>query len=245
MNATPRIHLPDAAAGCELELPPTVAHHLLHVLRLRSGAALGVFDGAGNEYDGRLASSGRDTARIAVGELIRHEAEPALAITLVPAVARATRMEWMLEKTVELGAAEIRPVLTARGKVRLDAERADRRRGHWQAVLASAAAQCGRARLPLLASAVPFAEAAREIHAESRIVLLPDAERELASFPNPGSSLALFVGPESGFSAEETQTLLAAGWQAARLGPRTLRTETAGPAALAAAQALWGDWRTR
>lgn len=243
MHATHRIHLPDAAAGCELELPPAAAHHLTRVLRLRTGAALAAFDGEGNEYHARIESAGSTAVRVSVGELIRHEPEPALAVTLALAVSRATRMEWTLEKAVELGAAEILPVLTARGKVRLDAERAARRHDHWQAVLTAAAAQCGRARLPRLAPAVSFARAVREISAQSRIVLLPDAERELTSFPDPGDSLALFVGPESGFDAEETQALRAAGWQAARLGPRTLRAETAGPAALAVVQALWGDFR--
>lgn len=240
MSHASRLYLPDAAPGREFALPAAAAHHLLRVLRLRAGAVIGVFDGAGNEYHGRLA--GRGAARVSVGELIRREPEPALAITLAPAVSRATRMEWTLEKAVELGVAEIRPVLTARGKVRFDAERAERRLEHWRAVVIAAATQCGRARLPRLAQPIPFPDAVREIHAQGRIALLPDAERELASFPAPGSSLALFVGPESGFGAQEADALLAAGWQAARLGPRILRTETAGPAALAVVQALWGDW---
>ncbi|MGH8273093.1 MAG: 16S rRNA (uracil(1498)-N(3))-methyltransferase [Gammaproteobacteria bacterium] len=243
MQSIPRVYLPNIAPGDERALPATVSHHLRRVLRLKPGAPIHVFDGDGNEYRAQLQSGERGAAGVAIEAVIRHEAEPVLAIALAPSISRATRMEWTLEKAVELGAAAIHPVLTARGKVRLDAARTERRLAHWQAIIIAAAEQCGRARLPYLAAPAPLPDVLQNLRAQSRIVLLPDAQKPLPSLPEPQTSLALLTGPESGFDDDEEERIAAAGWQAARIGPRTLRTETAGPAALAAVQALWGDWR--
>jgi 16S rRNA (uracil1498-N3)-methyltransferase len=243
MKAIPRVYLSHAAPGDRRVLGRSRSHHLSHVLRLAPGAPITVFDGEGGEYEARLEGGERGEARIAVGPAIREEAPPALAITLVPAISRATRMEWTLEKAVELGAAAIQPVFTARSKVRLDSTRAARRLEHWQGVVVAAASQCGRARLPRLSAPIPLGEALAAIDTQ-RIALLPEADSALTSLPAPQACLAILVGPEGGFETAEKDRIAAAGWQAVRLGPRTLRTETAGPAALAAVQALWGDWRS-
>lgn len=242
MVHVPRIYLAAAAADTSHPLPDAQAHHLLRVLRRRPGAAVLVFDGAGREFSGRLAGSGRD-ARVDIGALRRTEPAPALAITLLPAISRQIRMEWMLEKSVELGAAEIRPLLSEHARVRLAGERARRKLAHWQAVVVGAAAQCGRARLPVLAAPAPFAEGLAVVRTAARLMLEPAAARQLAELPPPGTGLALLAGPESGLSDAERAHARAAGWIPVRLGPRVLRAETAVPAALAAVQALWGDWR--
>lgn len=242
MAHVPRIYLPEASADTCLPLPQAATHHLLRVLRRRPGAAVLVFDGAGHEFSARLAGSGQQ-AHVEIGPLHRTEPAAGLAIVLVAAVSRSIRMEWMLEKAVELGATEIRPVLGERARVRLDAARAARKLAHWQQVIIAAATQCGRARLPELAPPVPLIEALGAVTASTRVLLDPDAERQLAALPAPDSGLALLVGPESGLSPSEHAAARTAGWTPVRVGPRILRAETAAPAALAAVQALWGDWR--
>lgn len=242
MKRLPRLHVPAAETDSRVALSRGQNHHLRRVLRLSEHAPLRVFDGDGLEFNATLDIGGK-TAKVRIGECVREENEPALAITLVIAISRASRMEWALEKAVELGAADIHPVLTERSKVRLDAARAERRRAHWRGVLVSAAAQCGRARLPRLTTPAELTDTLQAIQLGSRLALLPDADRPLATLPTPGNAIALLIGPESGFSPRETGAIAAAGWQAVRLGPRTLRAETTVPAALAAVQALWGDWR--
>lgn len=242
MKQFPRLYLPGATEGATIRLATTQRHHLTRVLRLANEAPVKVFDGEGREFNARLAIGAHSVEAI-ISECVHEEAEPALAMTLVVAISRATRMEWALEKAVELGVAEIRPALAERGKVRLSGERAERRRAHWQGVVVSAAAQCGRARLPQLAAPTDLSEALEAISMRDKIALLPDASRPLPSLPAPEGEVALLVGPESGFSTRETESIHASDWQAARLGPRILRAETAVPAALAAVQTLWGDWR--
>lgn len=242
MQSTPRLYIPDAAGGASYALTAAQNHHLRHVLRLADGARLKVFDGEGTEFHASLAARRRHL-RVAVGEAFRHEASPRLAITLVAAISRATRMEWTLEKATEIGVTNICPVRGERGKVRLPRDRIEKRLAHWRTVMVAAAAQCGRARLPSLAAPRRLDAALGAIRAERRIALLPGADTPLPCLPAPHASLALLVGPESGFTAAELDRISATGWQPARLGPRTLRTETAGAAALAAVQTLWGDWR--
>jgi len=236
------VYLPGAAAAQTGPLPAGTAHHLVRVLRRRPGAPVLVFDGEGREYEGRLESTGREP-RVRVGELRRTEPAPALAVTLVAALSRQTRMEWTLEKAVELGAAAIWPVFSEHARIRLDEKRAARKLAHWEGLVVAAAAQCGRARLPVLRAPAALETAVREVRGDTRLLLDPQSRRGLSGLPAPGTTLALMAGPESGFSERERDAAEAAGWTAVRLGPRILRAETAGPAALAAAQALWGDWR--
>jgi len=242
MAHVPRLYVPDATPGGDAAVADGAAHHLLRVLRLRPGAAVRVFDGAGGEYAGRLDGPAR-APRVRIGELERTEPAPELAITLVVAISRRTRMEWALEKAVELGVSAIRPVFSERARVRLDDRRAERKLDHWRSVVVSAAAQCGRARLPELAGPAALDGALAEVHADSRLLLDPEAREGLGDLPPPSGTLALLAGPESGFTRGELAAARAAGWRGVKLGPRVLRAETAGPAALAAVQALWGDLR--
>jgi 16S rRNA (uracil1498-N3)-methyltransferase len=245
MKQLPRLYLPDATEGATIRLTATQHHHLTRVLRLENEAPVRVFDGSGREFNARLAFGTRRAGAV-LNECVHEEAEPVLAVTLVVAISRAIRMEWALEKAVELGVADIRPALAERGKVRLSGERAERRQSHWQGVIVSAAAQCGRARLPRLSAPAGLSETLETLEAiptRNKIALLPDATRPLPTLAPPEGEVALLVGPESGFSPREAALIHASGWQAARLGPRILRAETAVPAALAAVQALWGDWR--
>ncbi len=241
MNHIPRIYLPGVRANSIAPITSTVEHHLIRVLRLRDGAPLHVFDGEGREYAARLCHDGTRTT-VGVEALQYTEEQPPLSIHLFVAISRHTRMEWTLEKAVELGVSVIHPLLSERSKVRLDERRAERKLGHWQSIVASATAQSGRCRLCELKPPRPLAELWEEDFDGLRLILHPEASRGLTDLGRPQKGLALLVGPESGFSSTELGKAEASGWVPVRLGPHTLRAETAGPAAIAAAQTLWGSW---
>jgi 16S rRNA (uracil1498-N3)-methyltransferase len=244
-RVTPRIFCPPPlAAGTTIDLPPGAAHHVLRVLRLQVGAALTLFDGGGGEYRAELA---RSSARAVAVRVIEHcdiERESPLTITLVQGLAAADRMDYAVQKAVELGAAAIAPVIAARSVARLEGARAARRVEHWRQIVIAACEQSGRNRLPTVH--LPCALGAwlgAPSPTELRVLLQPDASGSLADLGRPAGSVELLVGPEGGFTAEESALARAAGFRPVRLGTRILRTETAGAAMLAAMHALWGDWR--
>lgn len=240
----PRIHVPAPLEdGADLALPEAAARHVTRVLRLRPGARLRVFDGAGREHAAELVEARRDAVRVRVLGPVEARAESPLAVTLLQGVCRGERMDLVVRKAVELGAVRIVAVLTERSVPRLEGARAGRRHAHWQAVAVAAAEQCGRAVVPEVTAPRPLAEALGDDALPARRLLLdPDAAtgpRALA--PPDDGRLALLVGPEGGLADRERAAARAAGFVGLRLGPRILRTETAGLAALAVLQALHGD----
>lgn len=240
----PRIYVPQPLRpGREVELPIQAGEHIARVLRLDRGHPLRLFNGDGGEYAGELASLAKRsvTARV-LDAATAPERESPLRITLGQGIARGEKMDWILQKATELGVARIVPLVTDRTEVKLDAERAERRLAHWEAVLASACEQCGRNRLPELAEPMKLADWAASLGEEAGLRLALDphgdvAARELVV----GAQATLAVGPEGGLSEHDLATLDQAGFRGLRLGPRILRTETAGLAALAALQAIHGD----
>ena len=235
---------PPLASGEDFALPPGVAHHAVRVLRLKEGDALLLFDGEGGEYPARLARVDGREVLADVGEHRSVERESPLSVTLVQGLAAAERMEFAIQKSVELGVAAIVPVTTARSVVRIPAERARRRVEHWQQIVVAACEQCGRDRLPAVHAPRGLSEWLRTPStAASRLLLSPDAPRSLGQLSRPEGTIELLIGPEGGLTADESAAAIATGFLAVRLGPRILRTETAAPAALAAMNALWGDWR--
>lgn len=238
----PRFYCPlPMAAGGELVLPADAAHHAEKSLRLRNGDAVTVFDGTGNEYAGVIAFGGREV-RVQLGERVLAERESPLAVTLVQALAVADKMDWIVQKAVELGACAVQPIAAERSVLRLEGERAMKRIGHWQQVATSAAEQCGRQQLTTVQPIAQLAPWLAERSAPQRWVLQPEGGTPLSRMPRPDGPVALLVGPEGGWSPAELATMHAAGCQPVALGPRVLRTETAGLAALAAMNALWGDY---
>ena len=222
------------------------SHHLVRVLRLAAGAPVECFDGSGARFDARIERADAKACTVRLLAPIAAVTESPLAITLVQGISAAERMDWTVEKAVELGVHAIQPVVTARTQVRLDAQRLQRRHEHWARIVEAACMQCGRDRLPVLGVPVELdrwlAESAPS-PGRTRIVLDPEGAARLADLGVEGScAVDLLVGPESGLSPPELQAACAAGFQAVRLGPRVLRTETAGPAAIAALQALAGDF---
>jgi 16S rRNA (uracil1498-N3)-methyltransferase len=231
------------APGRTVVLPPRQAHHALRVLRLGAGDDVVLFDGGGGEYAGRIEPAGA-ALRVA---LLRHEPAdraPPLAVTLAQALVAAEKMDWLVQKATELGVAAIAPIETERCVVRLSGERSARRVAHLREVAVSACEQCGLNRVPQVADLerLPdFLAAAAQIEA-ARIVLAPGASRRLVELPRPSGRVILLVGPEGGFGDNELAAARSCGFEQASLGPRTLRTETAGLAAIAAMLALWGDF---
>ena len=225
-----------------VELSEAKRHHLGVVLRLKSGAPVTLFNGDGHEYDARIIQA--DRKRMILGLEARHspKRESPLSITLYQAIARGDRMDFALAKAVELGVTTIRPVFTERGKVKLEGDRLAKKQAHWQAVVESAAEQSGRLVCPPLRPATHLARALGEHeYADGlRLMLAPTATSGLTALAK-NTRMTLLIGPESGLSEAEIESAQAAGWQPITLGPRVLRTETAGMAALAALQTRWGD----
>ena len=228
--------------GATVALSESATAHLVRVLRLGVGAPVVLFNGDGHDHAAELVSVGKRGAEARVGAATAVERESALRITLGQGIARGEKMDWILQKATELGVAAVAPLLTERTEVKLDAGRADKRLQHWRGVLASACEQCGRARLPSLAEPVSLASWAAAETASLRLMLDPEGDVSLSSLAIPdGASVALAIGPEGGLSERDRAALRAAGFRGLRLGPRILRTETAGLAAIAALQALHGD----
>lgn len=232
------------APDSDATLPTAAAEHATRVLRLRSGDALVLFNGDGHDYPSHLLGVSRAGASVRIAARTAPAApESPRALTLAQGIARGDKMDWILQKATELGVARIVPLITARTEVRLDAGRSEKRMTHWRGVIAAACEQCGRARLPELAAPRTLADWTTNAGAIDglRLRLDPDAAsgpRELPAF----AAACLVIGPEGGLASADTALLQAAGFAGLRLGPRVLRTETAGLAALASLQALHGDF---
>ena len=240
----PRVYVPQPLhPGREIDLPVQAGEHLVRVLRLERGHPLRLFNGDGDEYAGEIASLAKRGVTARVGAAAESaDRESPLRITLAQGIARGEKMDWILQKATELGVARIVPLVTDRTEVKLDAERAERRLAHWHAVLGAACEQCGRNRLPELDEPIRLADwAAQPAAGELRLALDPSGSMNLRALSPTMSRMTLVVGPEGGLSEHDLDTLAQAGFAGLRLGPRILRTETAGLAALAALQALHGD----
>ena len=230
------------AIGARLPLPESAAAHLVRVLRLGVGDACVLFNGDGHDYDARIVAVGKRGGEVEIIAARAVDNESPLRIVLVQGIARGEKMDWILQKATELGIAGIVPVSSERSEVRLDAERASKRLAHWRGIVASACGQSGRGVLPPVAAPQPLADAlAGADLPAARFLLDPEAAASIASMPAPGDACVLAVGPEGGWSPRDRAQLEGAGFAGLRLGPRILRTETAGIAALAALQARFGD----
>ena len=238
----PRFYCQDTlTVGAVVALPDHVAHHL-HVLRVEPGTPITLFNGEGGEYHATLASLERKRAQAEVKLFSPHEVELPYAVTLAQALPEGAKMDWIVEKAVELGATSIQPLASQRCVVRLSAERAGKKAAHWQGIITAAAEQCGRNRLPHLAGISDFGNWIAQHDMHKRILLSPRAEQPLSDWArhHPLQAVTLVIGPEGGFSEAEENAALGHGALALSMGPRVLRTETAGLAALAALNAVWG-----
>ncbi|GAB3031744.1 16S rRNA (uracil(1498)-N(3))-methyltransferase [Oleiagrimonas citrea] len=226
-----------------LALPDGAAEHAVRVLRMRDGDAVTLFNGDGHDYEGVLENVGKRTADVRVHAAHPIANEAPLPLTLAQAIARGEKMDWVVQKATELGVTNIVPLHTERSEVRLDERRAAKRLSHWQSVAVSACEQSGRARLPHIAPAQSLTQwlASLSDVAALRLALLPERGRRARDLEPPGAGAILAVGPEGGWGERDLEALRSAGFQALQLGPRVLRTETAGLVGLTALQAHFGD----
>ena len=237
----PRIHCDQRLGpGAQFALDADAAQHVAKSLRLKAGDALVVFDGRGGEYEAAIQRIDRDRVDVKVGGFHEAGRESALQLGLVQGLPEADKMDWIIQKATELGAAWIQPVTCERSVVRLSGDRAARREAHWRRVAVAAAEQCGRTRIPEVRPTLGFPSWLAAPAETPRWMLDPGAS-PIASQPSAPSPLELVVGPEGGFSERERE-LLAERCVEVSLGPRVLRTETAPIVALAAIHALWGDF---
>ena len=241
-----RVHVDAALApGAEIDLPEAAAAHLSRVLRLQSGDACVLFNGDGSDYAASIVASGKRAVRVRIGGSAQVSRESPLRIVLLQGVARGEKMDLILQKATELGVAQVRPLLSQRSEVKLDAERAARRLVHWRQVVVAACEQSGRAVVPEVLAPVALSVALRDLaEGHLRLILDPAGTLGFASIGErlQDRTLVLAVGPEGGWSPLDREQLLAAGFLGLRLGPRILRTETAALAAISALQAQFGDF---
>lgn len=239
----PRFHVPEAAPGARLILPEHTAHHAREVLRLQAGANVRVFDGAGQEYEAVLQSVTRRSVEARLAGAVSARPESPLRLVLALSPLKGDRMELVIQKATELGVAEIQAVVMARTEAIARPALAGARHERWEKVASGAAEQCGRAVVPRVGLATTLTELLARPFVGRRVVLVespgPPPLRTLP--PPPASSLLVLVGPAGGWEPVEVERLLSAGFDAASLGPRILRSETAALTAIAAAQVLWGD----
>ena len=233
--------------GARVALGEAALQRLVRVLRQGPGDDVILFNGDGHDYRARLLSVGKREGEAEVLSRAEPRGESPLAITLAQSLARGEKMDQVIQKAVELGVHAIAPVVTERTEVRLDAERSDRRMQHWRGVVSAACEQCGRARLPSLSeprALADFAAASADAGAGRHFFLDPQSSDGVDSLGLAADAqVTLVIGPEGGLSERDIAVLRAARFEGLHLGPRVLRTETAGLAAIAALNALYGDWR--
>ena len=232
----PRSFNPDAV----FEPGEAVVRHL-QVLRVAVHEAIVLFDGGGGEFAATVASIGKRDASVRLAAFNPVEREAPIHITLVQALATSDKMDLIVQKAVELGVNEIAPIATARATLKLDGERAEKRISHWQAIAVAACEQCGRNRIPLIHGLQTLDQWLAKTHEGVSVLLHPTAEKPLLASVDGARPITLLIGPEGGFTADEVARAVGSGVVPARFGPRTLRTETAGLAAIAALAARFGD----
>jgi 16S rRNA (uracil1498-N3)-methyltransferase len=238
----PRFHVPEAAPGARVSLPEWSAHHAREVLRLRSGDAVRIFDGAGREYDAMLDSVTRKGVDVHLRAEIAPRAESRLHLVLALSPLKGDRMELVIRMATELGVAEVWPVVTVRTDAAARPALKGTRHERWDRVASGAAEQCGRAVVPEVVPTMTLDECLRRPFEGQRVVLLEtEGHPALSHVSPPPERVLLLVGPAGGFDRIEVERLTAAGFRAAGLGPRILRAETAAVVAVATTQGLWGD----
>lgn len=244
--SAPRFYCPSPLPlSTNFELPPEAAHHASRVLRLRVGDAVQIFDGLGNALDATINAINGKHVMLGNLQTFLGQPESSLHIVLAQAMCTSDKMDLVVQKATELGAAEIVPVQTQRSVAKLTGPRAEKRTEHWRNVTVSACEQSGRNTLPQLHAPQDLNAWLGEMRQEtgSKFILLPGGASNLQSQPKPNGRATLLIGPEGGFTADEANVAQQSGFIPVLLGPRVLRTETAAIAGVAALQTLWGDFQ--
>lgn len=241
----PRIYIQEPlASGNTVTLDKPASNHVSRVLRMRSGDPLILFNGEGGEYRAIVAQTDRNHTTATLESFSPDNTESPLSIILAQGISRGERMDYTIQKSVELGIHAITPLFTERSVVQLQGERLAKKQQHWQAIAISACEQSGRTRIPQIHVPRKFSDWLHDSILEGPgLVLAPDASQAIGTLPQPAHPVTLLAGPEGGLTQEEISLAQGRGFAGVRIGPRILRTETASLAACAALQTLWGDYR--
>ena len=227
--------------GSTIELDQDASRHASQVLRLKASQSVTLFNGDGQNYRCKIVKSGKTTS-VEVINQEENKCESPLTITLVQGISRSHKMDFTLQKTVELGVSSIQPIFCKRSILNIDDKRLQKKISHWQAVIHSACEQSGRSFVPVLETPMSIAEYLnKRVDNSSDLVLAPGTNRSLSTAASDNQSLRLLIGPEGGFDPAELEQAIESGFSPVSLGPRILRTETAGIAAIAILQAEHGD----
>ena len=224
----------------EILLDKDTSHYVMHVLRLKTDDAVILFDGSGYDYSAVIMATSRNGVQVKVQEHVFINKESPLKIHLGQVIAKGEKMDLILQKSVELGVNEITPLFSQRCDVKLPKDRIDKKMAHWQAIIISACEQSGRSFLPKLHTPIAWEDWARDLTSEIKLILHPANKSALSKLQV--TSAALLVGPEGGFSTDETEQAIQYGFQSWTIGPRILRTETAALVGISLLQAKWGDY---
>jgi 16S rRNA (uracil1498-N3)-methyltransferase len=243
-------HHESISVGTTVVLDHDNSHHAAQVLRLKIGDQVTLFNGAGGEFSGELSQIKKLQCQVQISCFHDIERESSLSIQLAQAVCANEKMDWVIQKAVELGVTHIQPLQTQRSVIRLSGERAEKRQNHWKRVIISACEQCGRNTIPQLLPLLMLTEWLEQKLKQPKpsgshsLILSPTANLRLAQLtaPGDGECTTILVGPEGGFTVEESKAANLAEFSAIQLGKRILRTETAALAAIAAMQSHWGDY---
>lgn len=230
----------DLHKNATITLPRETSHYILNVLRLKVGASLVVFNGLGGEWLATLTEVQKKLVHLTLQEQMTHNPESALTIHLGQSLSKGEKMDWIIQKAVELGVTEITPLITKYGNVRLDEERSSKRLVHWQRIMISACEQSGRTILPTLHPITDFSSWIAVKRSGLKLLFHPQEHLTLSQFQSE-SCVTLVIGPEGGLSEDEVLFANRHDFVGVSLGPRILRTETAAIAALALIQNHWGD----
>lgn len=241
---TRRVYLDaDFETGTTLDLPAEVVNYLRNVLRLKDGQPLMLFNGRGLNAHATLGLA-RRTASVSIEQVATSPAERSLPITLLAALAKGEKMDWIIQKAVELGVQQIVPVTTERAVLDLTGKRAEKRLQRWQQIMVHACVQCGRDFLPQLHPITDLTNGLEQVQTnQAKLILDPRATQPLTDLQSqtPPESAAFLVGPEGGFTEDEVTNACQSGFVALSLGPRILRAETAAITGMAILQYQWGD----
>jgi len=238
----PRIFTPfPLSSGASIELDENAFSHAVRVLRLKQGDSLILFNGEGGEFEAELIEVQKKRASARINQFHNKDCESPLRIILGQCISRGEKMDYTIQKAVELGVTEIVPLFSERCGVKLNQERLEKRLRHWRSVIISACEQSGRNRIPTLHPAMALSAWQQQLYTSLNLVLDPTATNSLGSLAKPEKGVALLIGPEGGLSNNEIKNAVKHGFNGIRLGPRILRTETAGLTALSMIQQLWGD----
>jgi 16S rRNA (uracil1498-N3)-methyltransferase len=224
-----------------VSLPKDKAHHLTHVLRMKTGDEIKLFNDSGNEFDAIITGLTKKNALAEIKREHRVENESPLKITLCLAISRGQHMDYSIQKAVELGANKIVPLMSEFSNVKLQGDRIQNKMSHWQGIIINATEQCGRCHLTQLDSPIPFNEYLDKNESDICLILHPGSQKAMSSITMDNQSLTIMIGPEGGFSESEIKMSIDKETIPVSIGPRVLRAETAVVTALSNAQQLWGD----